>query len=108
MNVRNATIDILEGHNIKDSSKTNITFNIFYNVIPSMIIMIIISIICLIKKKFIMPLIFGMQLLKAFAIIYSAPDCFFMYYLPTYMTGYVILTMFIICLKDKNKWAILI
>ena len=73
-----------------------------------MIIMIVVSIICIIKKKFIIPIIFGTQLLKAFAIIYTAPDCFFMYYLPTYMTGYVILTMLIICLKDKNKQSILI
>lgn len=112
LQLRNAVIDILEGHNIKDSTKTNITFNIYYNVVPSIIIMIAISIVCLVKKKYIMPLVFGTQLLKSFGIMLTAPDCFFMYYLPTYLTGYFIgillLITFLYNKKREEKIDILI
>ena len=51
-----------------------------------------------------MPIIFGFQLLKSFLIIATAPDCFFMYYLPIYMTGYFILVLSIVnIIINKNK-----
>lgn len=105
MELRNAVISILEGYdNTKEGLKTNISFNIFYNVVPSIIIMIIVSIFCLAKKKFIMPLILGIQLIKTLAIIITAPDCFFMYYLPTYLTGYFIAMVCLIAwLYNRNN-----
>lgn len=71
-----------------------------------MLVLIIISIICIIKKKKTMPIIFGFQLLKSFLIIATAPDCFFMYYLPIYLTGYFILVLSILNIfnnKDKEE-----
>ena len=51
-----------------------------------------------------MPLVFGFQLLKSFLIIATAPDCFFMYYLPIYMTGYFMLALIIVnCINNKRK-----
>ena len=110
LNLRNAVINILEGHNINDvkETNTNLSFNVLYNVVPSMIILLVISIICITKKKFVMPIVFGMQLLKALAIIVTAPDCFFMYYLPTYITGYLVLAIFIISNRKKEEKDILI
>ena len=80
---------------MNNSNTTNISFNLFYNIIPSIIILIVVSLICLYRKKYIMPIVFGFQLLKVVLIIITAPDCFFMYYLPIYMTGYTILALII-------------
>lgn len=104
LNLRNGVINILEGWNISaEQCDTNISFNIFYNVIPSIIIVTVLCIISLFKKKWISLFIFGIILLKAIAIILTAPDTFFMYYLPIYLVGYFMLMLAIVLKIDKNK-----
>ena len=78
-------------------------FNIFYNVVPSMIVVFAACIISLIKRKWISFLTFGIILLKAVAIMLTAPDTFFMYYLPIYLVGYFTLILAIVLKIDKNK-----
>lgn len=104
LSIRNNVINILEGWNLNTNNiNTNITFNIFYNVVPSIIIVTILCIICLIKRKWITLLTLGISLAKAFAIILTAPDTFFMYYLPIYIVGYFMLALIIALKIDKNE-----
>ena len=105
LEIRNNAINMLEGWNLNcyDNCETNIIFNIFYNVVPSMIVVFAACIISLIKRKWISFLTFGIILLKAVAIMLTAPDTFFMYYLPIYLVGYFTLILAIVLKIDKNK-----
>lgn len=105
LEIRNSAINMLEGWNLNcyDNCETNIIFNIFYNVVPSMIVVFAACIISLIKRKWISFFTFGIILLKAVAIMLTAPDTFFMYYLPIYLVGYFTLILAIVLKIDKNK-----
>ena len=99
--LRNSVISFLECF---DGEHTNWTFHIFYNVVPSMIILAIGIIVCLIKKKWALFFTLGVILAKVFAIILTAPDCFFMYYLPAYLVGAFLLWLFIVqCIVNRQN-----
>lgn len=101
LDIRNSVISFLECY---DGEHTNFAFHMFYNVIPSMIIIAILIFVCLIKKNWMLFFTFGAILAKALAIILTAPDCFFMYYLPIYLVGAFMLWLGIITLiLDKIK-----
>lgn len=108
LELRNSVISFLECF---DGAHTNWAFHIFYNVVPSMIILAIGIIVCLIKKKWALFFTLGVILAKVFAIILTAPDCFFMYYLPAYLVGAFLLWLFIVqCIvnrQNKNKKTII-
>lgn len=93
LELRNNVINFLECY---DGEHTNFAFHIFYNVVPSMVIVTILIIVCLIKKNWALFFTFGVIIAKAFAIILTAPDCFFMYYLPIYQVGSFMLWLTIV------------
>ena len=99
--LRNSVISFLECF---DGEHTNWAFHIFYNVVPSMVILAIGIIVCLIKKKWALFFTLGVILAKVFAIILTAPDCFFMYYLPAYLVGAFLLWLFIVkCIVNRHS-----
>ncbi len=99
--LRNSVISFLECF---DGEHTNWAFHIFYNVVPSMIILAIGIIVCLIKKKWALFFTLGVILAKVFVIILTAPDCFFMYYLPAYLVGAFLLWLFIVqCIVNRQN-----
>lgn len=104
LELRNNVISFLECY---DGNHTNFAFHIFYNVVPSMCIVAILIIVCIFKKNWMLFFTFGVILAKSFAIILTAPDCFFMYYLPIYLVGafmlWLVITQFIYNKRNKNN-----
>lgn len=83
--------------------EVNGLYSVVYNLIPSIIVLLVIAIISIFKKKYTIGFIVMINLIKVPLIFITAPAPLFMYYVPTYMYGYVMLMLFIvIILYNKN------
>lgn len=103
---REKVVRILEAKTIEDYEKTNnITNPIFYNTIPSTIIIIGTVIVLIRKREKFEAIIIGSVLIKTILVFLTAPDSFFMYYLPEYLIGYILLVYSVvkICIKKEEK-----
>lgn len=97
---RAIVIKFLECRSFNNYYQTTPLFHFFYNVVPSVLILIYVAVIGFIRKNKVYFLISLMILIKAGLIFATAPAIFFMYYLPTYICGYVLGIIFLIS-KDK-------
>ena len=79
---------------------------VFWNAIPIMIGIFIIMIISAIKKDFIFSILSLSLLAKTAVVFLTAPASYFMYYLPEYICGIVLIVLYIFInfRKEKIKW----
>lgn len=76
---------------------------IFWNVVPVMIGIVLIMIISLIKKKYIFTLLSLTLLAKSAVVFLTAPASYFMYYLPEYICGIILILLYVfINIRKEN------
>ncbi len=102
-NLRTWTIRFLECRYVNNYYKTNFWFNIFYNVVPSILIVIFLFIKGLLNRNKLMYLISCIVLIRPCLLFATAPAQFFMYYLPTYICGYVLGIIYLISKLQKRN-----
>ena len=94
--LRRNAISFIACRNYGDYQKTNFLYGILYNSIFPLIILVIHSLISLVKRNF-EKLFFDIALLMVVPIVFIlAPAHFWMYYMPFYLTSYIMLTIYII------------
>lgn len=85
-----------------EGAKDTIVRPVFWNVLPILILMFIILIERLIHKDFITTMIILSLYAKAGVVFLTAPASYFMYYLPEYICGIVIIVLSIYKLKEEK------
>lgn len=83
-------------------------FYVYWNALIPIAILIMGAIVAMVKRNGVLLAIIGFLLLKTCAIILAEPGTLFMYYLPQYMAGYMLLSWGIVMIigrKEKSKGA---
>lgn len=88
--LRTSIIRFLECRQFNDYYKTQQSFHIFFNVVPSIIILTVSAVVGAIKKEKLYFFIPILLLIKVGLVFATAPAIYFMYYLPTFICGYVV------------------
>jgi hypothetical protein len=94
---------ILIGHNISDNSSFEVVKIIFWNFIPIIIALFILMIERIIKKDYLISIICLSFLIRVALIFLTSPASYFMYFLPEYIIGLVILIIFFLKIFNEKK-----
>lgn len=101
--VRALTIRILECRGVHDYFDISIMSSILYNVLPSLIILIVAMLCGLVKRNKYAFFIAGFLLVRPALVFATAPVEYFMYYMPTYLSGYLFFIYWLILRKTKCR-----
>ncbi len=102
LDLRKKVVSILECRHFDNYGEAYPIHLIFYNVLPNIIILAICIIIGAIKRKKELFFISGFLLVRAGIVFVAAPVWYVMYYFPTILSSYVMLTVFLLNGKNKN------
>mgnify|MGYP000965993887 FL=1 len=83
-------------------------FYVYWNALIPIAVLIIGAIVAMLKRNGVLLAIIGFLLLKTCVIILAEPGTLFMYYLPQYMAGYLLLSWGIVMIigrKEKSRGA---
>lgn len=107
--LRKNVISFINCRDFDNYKNTNILYPFVYNVIPQICALIVLFFVGIIKKKRNLSTIVGIILLQFPIIFLTAPAAFWMYYMPLYMSGNVVLTFVIAKYFDekgeKNEYS---
>lgn len=82
---------------------TNILRAVFWNVLPILLLTIGVLAHAIIKRHLVWIIMVSLPLAQAAIIFLTAPASFFMYYYPTYLTGFVLVLFYSLLIIDKRN-----
>ena len=95
--LREKTISTLACRNyVQDQIKTTSFLPVFYNCIPTFVLLCLVLLFSIIRKKRIYIVLSILSIAQVFLIFLTAPAMFFMYYFCFYLSGYVLITLFLL------------
>ena len=100
--LRTKVISFINCRDYTNYNQTTFLFPFVYNVIPQIIMMIIVLLVSIIKKRTKMTVIAVIVLFQFPIIFLTAPAAFWMYYMPLYMSGNIIMTFLCASYLDKK------
>ncbi|NFG60724.1 hypothetical protein [Clostridium sp. CMCC3677] len=100
---RNQFMHFLTGEYRINNGEGPIAFYIYWNQLIPIILFLIVSIICAIKKKWMLCIISGIYYIHFILVYLLAPTTYLMYFFQFYLLGYILSIMYILSITNSKR-----